>query len=57
LVLFVVLVYLFFVFLIFGRYYLDAVKFGDLQDLKEQDFELQQVGEQGKCSLTMFYEP
>jgi hypothetical protein len=24
--------------LVFGRYYLDAVKFGNLQDLEEEDF-------------------
>jgi hypothetical protein len=29
------------------------VNFGNLQDLEDQDFELQQAREQGKCSLTM----
>jgi hypothetical protein len=47
------LFYLFFILLIFGRYYLDAVNFGNLHDHQEEDFEQQQVGEQGKCSLTM----
>jgi hypothetical protein len=48
-----ILFYLLSVLLIFSRYYLDAVNFGNLQDLEEQDFEQQQVGNQGKCSLTM----
>jgi hypothetical protein len=53
-VLFVVLFYLFFVLLVSGRrYYLDASNFGNLQDLQEEDFEQQQAGDQGKCSLTM----
>jgi heme/copper-type cytochrome/quinol oxidase subunit 3 len=52
-VLFGVLFYLFFVLLISRRYYLDAVNFGNLQDYQEEDFEQQQVGYQGKCSLTM----
>jgi hypothetical protein len=45
--------YLFFVLLISGRYYLDALNFGNLQDLEEEHFEQQLVGNQGKCSLTM----
>jgi hypothetical protein len=45
--------YLFFVLFIFGHYYLDAVNFGNLQDLQEKDFELQLVENQGKCSLTI----
>jgi hypothetical protein len=52
-VLFDVLFYLFFVLLISGRYYLDTVNFGNLQDLQEEDIEQQQEGEQGWCSLTM----
>jgi hypothetical protein len=31
--------YLFFVLLIFGRYYLYVVNLGNLQDLQEEDFE------------------
>jgi hypothetical protein len=38
-----VLFYLFFVLLVFGRNYLDAVNFGNLQDLQEEDFEQQQA--------------
>jgi hypothetical protein len=38
-----------FVFFIFCRYYLDAAIYDNLQDLEEEDFEQQQVGEQGKC--------
>jgi hypothetical protein len=38
-----VLFYLFFVLLVFGRYYLDAANFGNLQDLQEEDFEQQQA--------------
>jgi hypothetical protein len=45
--------YLFFILLVSGRYYLDDVNFGNRQDLQEEDFEQQQAGEQGKCSLTM----
>jgi hypothetical protein len=45
--------YLFFVLLVSGRYYLDAVNFGNHQDLQEEDFEQQIAGNQGKCSLTM----
>jgi hypothetical protein len=53
-VLFDVLFYLFFVLLISGhRYYLNAVNFGNLQDLQEEDFEQQLARNQGKCSLTM----
>jgi hypothetical protein len=48
-----VLFYLFFVLLVFDRYYLDAVNFRNLQDLQEEDFEQQLVENQGKCSLTM----
>jgi hypothetical protein len=48
-----VLFYLFFVLLVFGHYYLDAVNFANLQDHKEEDFEQQLAGNQGKCSLTM----
>jgi hypothetical protein len=40
--------YLFFVLLVFGRYYLDAVNFGNHQDLQEEDFEQQLAGNQGK---------
>jgi hypothetical protein len=51
-VLFGVLFYLFFVLVVSGRrYYLDAVNFRNLQDLQEEDFEQQLVGNQGKCSL------
>jgi hypothetical protein len=39
--------------LVSGRYYLDAVNFGNHQDLQEEDFEQQQAGNQGKYSLTM----
>jgi hypothetical protein len=42
-VLFDVLFYLFFVLLVSGCYYLDAVKFGNLQDIQEEDFEQQLV--------------
>jgi hypothetical protein len=42
--LFGVLLYLFFVLLVFGHYYLDAVTFGNLQDLQEEDFEQQLAG-------------
>jgi hypothetical protein len=52
-VLFIVLFYLFFVLHISDHYYLDAANFGNLQDLQEEDFEQQQVGNQGKCSLTI----
>jgi hypothetical protein len=52
-VLFGVLFYLFFVLLVFSRYYLDAVNLGNPQDLQEEDFEQQQAGDQGMCSLTM----
>jgi hypothetical protein len=53
-VLFGVLFYLFFVLVVSGRrYYLDAVNFRNLQDLQEEDFEQQLVGNQGKCSLTI----
>jgi hypothetical protein len=45
--------YLFFILLVSDHYYLDDVNFGNHQDLQEEDFEQQQVGEQGKCSLTM----
>jgi hypothetical protein len=48
-----ILFYLFFVFLVFSRYYLDAANFGNLQDLQEEDFEQLQAGEQDKCSLTI----
>jgi hypothetical protein len=51
--LFGLLFYLLFGVLVSNRYYLDAVNFGNLQDLEEQDFEQKQVEEQGKCSLTM----
>jgi hypothetical protein len=36
-----VLFYLFFILLVSGRYYLDVVNFGNLQDLEEQNFEQQ----------------
>jgi membrane-anchored glycerophosphoryl diester phosphodiesterase (GDPDase) len=49
LVLFVVLFYLFFVLLVSGCYYLDAANFGNLQDLKEEDFEQQLAMNLGKC--------
>jgi hypothetical protein len=43
------MIYLFFVLLVSGRrYYLDAVNLRNLQDLQEEDFEQQQVGDQGK---------
>jgi hypothetical protein len=42
-----------FVLLVSGRYYLDVVNFGNLQDLQEEDFEQQLAGNEGKCSLTM----
>jgi hypothetical protein len=48
-----VLFYLFFVLLVSSRYYLDAVNFGNLQDLQKENFEQQLVGNQSKCSLTM----
>jgi hypothetical protein len=47
------LFYLLFVFLVFGRYCLDAAIYGNLQDLEEQDFEQQQAEKQDKCFLTM----
>jgi hypothetical protein len=46
--LFGVLFYLFFVLLVFGRYYLDAGIFDNLQDLEEEDFEQQLVRNPGK---------
>jgi hypothetical protein len=48
-----VLFYFFLVLLVSGRYYLDATIYGNLWDLEEQDFEQQQAGKQGKCSLIM----
>jgi hypothetical protein len=46
--------YLLFVLLASDRYYLDAVNFGNLQDLEEEeDFEQQLVGNEDKCSVTM----
>jgi hypothetical protein len=52
--LFGVLFYLFFVLLVSGhRYYLDVANFRNLQDLQEENFEQQLVGNQGKCSSTM----
>jgi hypothetical protein len=39
--------------LAFGRYYLDAANFGNLQELEEEDLEQQLAGNQGKCSLTV----
>jgi hypothetical protein len=52
---FSVLFYFFFVVLVFRRRYsFDVVNFGNLQDLQEEDFEKQLVGNQGKCSLIMF---
>jgi hypothetical protein len=36
--------YLFFVLLVSGRYYLDVVNLGNLQDLQDEDFEQQLVG-------------
>jgi hypothetical protein len=50
---FSVLFYLLLVSLVFGHYYLGVAIYENLQDLEEQDFEQQQAGEQGKCSLTM----
>jgi hypothetical protein len=44
-----VLFHLFFVLLVSVRYYLDAVNFGNLQDLEEEDFEQQLAGNPGKC--------
>jgi hypothetical protein len=46
--LFGVLFYLFFVFLVSDRYYLDVVNFGNLQDVQEEDFEQHVAGKQGK---------
>jgi hypothetical protein len=51
--LFGILFYLFFILLVSGHYYLDVVNFGNLQDRQEEDFEQQQAGDEGKCSLTM----
>jgi hypothetical protein len=48
-----ILFYLFFVLLVFDRYYLDVVNFGNLQDLQEEDFKQHLAGNKGKCSLTM----
>jgi hypothetical protein len=31
--------------LVFSRYYLDDAKFGNLEDLQEEDFDQQQAGE------------
>jgi hypothetical protein len=43
-----VLFYLFFLLLISGRrYYLDDANLGNLQDLQEENFEQQQMGDQG----------
>jgi hypothetical protein len=39
--------------LISSRYCLDTAIYGNLQNLEGQDFEQQQVGEQGKYLLTM----
>jgi membrane-associated PAP2 superfamily phosphatase len=47
-VLFGVLFYLLFILLVSGHY-LDAAIYDNLQDIEGQDFEQQQVGEQGKC--------
>jgi hypothetical protein len=47
------LFYLLFVLLVFGHYYLGVLFFENLQDLEEQDFEQQQAGKQGKCSVTI----
>jgi hypothetical protein len=52
-----VLFYLFFVLLVSGRYYLDAVNFRNLQDLQEEGFEQQLAENQGKCSLTYMLSP
>jgi hypothetical protein len=52
-VLFGVLFYLLLLWLVSGCNRLDIVIFRNLQDLEEQDFEQQQAGQQGKCSLTM----
>jgi hypothetical protein len=37
--------------LVSDRYCLDAVSFGNLEDLEEEDSEKQLVENQGKCSL------
>jgi hypothetical protein len=52
-VLFDILLYLLFVLLVSDRYYLDATNFRNPQDLQEEDFELQLMGNQGNCSLTL----
>jgi hypothetical protein len=39
---------LFYLLLVFGRYYLGIANYGNLQDIEVQNFEKQQVGEQGK---------
>jgi hypothetical protein len=52
-VLFGALFYLFFLLVVSGHYYLDVANFGNLQDLQEEDFEQQLVGNKGKCSLTI----
>jgi hypothetical protein len=49
---FIVLFYLLLVLLVFSRYCLDTMIYSNLQDLKEQDSEQQQL-ERGKCYLTM----
>jgi hypothetical protein len=38
---------------VFGHYCLDAMIYGNPQDLEEHDFGLPQAGKQGMCSLTM----
>jgi hypothetical protein len=50
---FVILLDLLPLLLVSSRYCLDTAIYGNLQDLEEQDFEQQQAGEQGRCSLTM----
>jgi hypothetical protein len=50
--LFGVLFDLFFVLLVFDQYHLDVSLFEKIQDLQEEDFEQQQLGDQGKCSLS-----
>jgi hypothetical protein len=47
--LFGVLFYLLLVLLVFGRCYLDATIFDDLQDLEEEDYEQQLARNPGSC--------
>jgi hypothetical protein len=51
--LFGVLFYLLLVLLVSDRYHLDDAIYGNLQDFEDEDFEQQQSGNPGKCSLTI----